>query len=36
MLGRVNAELEKLSLSFGPVSFQPPTLMEVDQFPPDS
>lgn len=36
MLGRVIAEIEKLSLSFGPVSFQPPTVVEVDRFPSGS
>lgn len=28
--------MEKHSLSFGPVSFQPPTVVEVDRFPSGS
>lgn len=28
--------IEKQSLSFGPVSFQPPTVVEVDRFPSGS
>lgn len=36
MLGKAIAEIEKHRLSFGPVSFQPPTVVEVDRFPSGS
>lgn len=33
MFGEAVAGIEKLKLSFGPVSSQPPTVVEVDRFP---
>lgn len=35
-LGKAIGEVEKHSLSIGPICFQPPTVVEVDRFPSGS